>query len=41
MKFTKVNMDKKNRMARIGFGLNDGRKFFRIDLWWVGVRITK
>lgn len=38
---TKVLMGKGHRMVRIGFGQNDGRWFFRIDLWWVGWRWTK
>ena len=37
---TKINMDQDNRMLRIGFGLNAGRPFFRIDLWWIGYRIA-
>jgi hypothetical protein len=40
MKITKVSMDKNNRMLRIGLGLNEGRWFFRVDLWIVGLRIT-
>jgi len=38
MKITKINLNKENRMLRIGFGLNRGNKFFRLDLWWVGYR---
>lgn len=30
-----------NRMLRIGFGKNEGRWFFRVDLWTTGWRITK
>lgn len=41
MKLTKINLDKKNRMLRFGFGLNDGNWFVRIDLWFIGLRITK
>ena len=37
---TKVKMDKNNRMLRLGFGLNEGRWFARIDLWWAGFRLT-
>lgn len=41
LKFTIIHMDAKNRMFRpIAIGLNDGRVFFRIDLWWKGLRIT-
>ena len=40
MKFTTIPLDIKNRMLRVGFGLNDGRWFFRIDLWTFGVRIS-
>jgi hypothetical protein len=37
----KIEMDEKNRMLRAGGGLNDGRRFFRVDLWKVGYRFTK
>lgn len=40
MRVTRIDMDKQNRMLRIGFGQNDGRWFFRIDLWAIGFRIT-
>jgi hypothetical protein len=35
---TVEHLDVNNRMARIGGGKNKGRGFFRVDLWWVGVR---
>lgn len=38
---TKIPLDAKNRMLRIGFGKNEGRWFFRIDLWFAGFRWTK
>lgn len=38
---TKITMDKNNRMLRIGFGKNKGNWFVRIDLWYIGFRITK
>jgi hypothetical protein len=38
---TKILLDKDDRMLRIGFGKNNSKWFFRIDLWWVGVRITR
>ena len=41
MTLTKINLDKQNRMLRIGFGKNDGLWFARLDLWCVGFRITK
>ena len=41
MKLTKIVMDKPNRMIRGGFGKNNGRWFFRIDLWKYGFRLTK
>ena len=37
---TKINLDSKNRMLRFGFGLHDGKAFIRIDLWFVGFRLT-
>jgi hypothetical protein len=37
---TKINLDKDNRMLRIGFGKNNSKWFFRIDLWFVGYRIS-
>jgi hypothetical protein len=38
---TVIQLDEKNRMLRVGFGLHDGCWFLRIDLWWVGYRLTK
>lgn len=37
-RFTKIHMDKDNRMWRFGFGKNKGLWFFRIDLGSVGFR---
>lgn len=37
----KINLDKDNRMLRIGIGKNKATWFFRIDLWAVGYRIKK
>lgn len=39
MKITKLLHDKKNRIARFGFGLHDGEWFIRVDLWWCGYRL--
>lgn len=41
MTLTKISLDEQNRMIRIGFGKNDGNWFARVDLWFVGFRITK
>ena len=41
MTVTHIHLDKDNRMLRIGFGKHDGRWFARVDLWFVGIRITK
>lgn len=41
LKLTKLTLDPKNRMLRAGCGLHDGSWFARIDLWWVGFRLTK
>lgn len=41
MKLTRIPLDTNNRMLRIGFGKHDGRWFFRVDLWYFGVRITR
>lgn len=38
---TKLTLDEKNRMLRIGLGKHDGKWFFRIDLWWIAYRWTK
>lgn len=38
--FTVIPLDKDNRMLRVGFGKNEGRGFFRIDLWSFGLRIS-
>ena len=40
MKITKIHLDQNNRMLRIGFGLHQAQWFFRIDLWWMGFRLT-
>lgn len=40
MKLTTIPLDIKNRMIRIGFGLNDGNWFVRVDMWYVGFRLT-
>jgi hypothetical protein len=36
---TILPLDRDNRMLRIGFGKNKGNWFFRIDLWFMGVRL--
>ena len=41
MTLTKIDLDKANRMLRIGVGKNDNNWFARVDLWCVGFRITK
>ena len=41
MKIEKISLDENSRMLRIGFGKNEGRWFFRIDLWTAGYRIKK
>lgn len=38
---TKIPLDENCRMLRIGFGKNNGKWFFRIDLWNVGFRFKK
>jgi len=38
--FNFIKLDRDNRMFRIGFGKNQGRGFFRVDLWSFGLRIT-
>lgn len=35
---TKIPLDKDNRMLRVGFGKNNGKWFFRVDLWFAGYR---
>ena len=37
---TKIPLDKDNRMVRIGLGKHEGKWFFRVDLWWFGLRIS-
>lgn len=36
-----VRMDAANRKARIGFGKNEGKFYFRIDAWFIGYRINQ
>lgn len=40
MKLTKINLGVNNRMLRVGFGKHDGKWFFRVDLWFVGWRLS-
>lgn len=40
MTLTKINLDKDNRMLRAGFGKNNGNWFLRIDLWFIGIRLS-
>lgn len=35
---TIIQLDEHNRMLRVGGGLNEGRPYFRVDLWAIGVR---
>jgi hypothetical protein len=41
MKITKIQLEKDNRMLRVGIGKHNGLWFFRVDLWFVGYRLTK
>ena len=41
MKIFKIQLDKDNRMLRLGFGKHDKKYFFRVDFWFVGYRIVK
>ena len=41
MKFAMVRMSKDNRKLRIGFGKREGSWFFRVDLWFVGFRVSQ
>tara|TARA_B100000497_G_C7295385_1_gene201737 strand:- start:27 stop:233 length:207 start_codon:yes stop_codon:yes gene_type:complete len=38
--FHKIKLNYLNRKIRFGFGFNNGNPFIRIDLWWVGYRIS-
>jgi hypothetical protein len=40
MKLTVIRLDARNRMLRVGLGLHDGKPFARVDLWWIGVRLS-
>jgi hypothetical protein len=37
---TTIIMIQNNRMLRVGIGKCTGEWFLRIDLWWVGYRLT-
>lgn len=41
MKVEKIELDKDNRMLRMGFGKNKGLWFLRVDFWFVGYRFKK
>ncbi len=36
----KLDMSKGNRMVRAGIGQHNGVWFARVDLWWVGFRLS-
>ena len=38
---TIIRLEQGNRMLRVGFGQHSGRWFFRVDLWFIGVRFAK
>lgn len=38
--FHVIKLNYLNRKIRFGFGFNNGNPFIRIDLWWVGYRIS-
>ena len=40
MKLTKIQLNRDNRMIRAGFGKNNGNWFVRIDLWFIGIRVS-
>jgi len=40
MKLTKIILDEKNRMLIVGLGKNAGNWFFRVDLWYMGIRLS-
>ena len=40
MNITLIPLDKDNRMLRIGFGKHQSNWFFRIDLWYKGIRLS-
>ena len=37
---TKIIMIQNNRMVRVGVGKHMGDWFLRIDMWWIGYRLT-
>lgn len=38
--FHVIKLDYLNRKIRFGFGFHQGNPFIRIDLWWIGFRIS-
>ncbi len=40
MTLTRIPLDARNRMLRLGLGLHEGRFFLRVDLWWTGFRFS-
>jgi len=38
--FHRIKLNYLYRKIRFGFGFNNGNPFIRIDLWWVGYRIS-
>lgn len=41
MKVTWIPLDVNNRMIRLGVGKHEGKWFGRVDLWSIGIRVTK
>jgi hypothetical protein len=41
LKITEIPLDEANRMLRIGFGKNKGKRFIRVDLWTKGYRLSR
>lgn len=39
-RITRIRLDKDNRMLRAGFGKHGGKWFIRVDLWFVGFRLS-
>jgi hypothetical protein len=41
IEFHKIDLDKDNRMVRLGVGRHDGKWFVRADLWFAGFRLNQ
>jgi hypothetical protein len=40
MHISHIDLPRFNRMIRFGVGQHNGNWFMRLDLWWIGFRVS-